>query len=60
MTTPKVKGNALTIMLPDGYNGHELKFYRKPIDEDELTVKLQCAEKNRSYQYKWAYKSELK
>jgi hypothetical protein len=39
--------------LPDGFNGHTIKCYSNPIEVDGNTVKLQCAEEEKEYMFKW-------
>lgn len=47
-----------TVVLPDGYNGHELHFYRDPIEEwADGTVKLRCVEF--PHLFKWARKKDI-
>lgn len=49
-----------TILLPDGYNGHMLRFYTDPIARDGNLVKLQCAELGREYLIRWARQEDIK
>ena len=44
-----------TIALPDGYNGHSLRFYVKPLEVDGHMLKLQCAEPGKEYLIRWVH-----
>jgi hypothetical protein len=48
-----------TIVLSDGYSGHTEIFHSDPIEEDEATVKLQCASPGKGHLFRWVLKSEL-
>jgi hypothetical protein len=48
-----------TITLPDGYNGHTVKCYVEPIEVDGNLVKLQVAEPDKKYMFRWARKNDL-
>lgn len=44
-----------TITIPDGYAGHTVTVYAKPIKRDGDLVKLRCAEPGKEWMIKWAY-----
>ena len=50
--------NNKTIALPDGYNGHKVKCYTKPLEIDGNLIKLQLAEKGKEYMFRWVRKNE--
>jgi len=50
----------MTVLLPDGYNGHKAKFYIKPLEVDGDLLKLQCAEHGKEYMFRWVHKTLLK
>lgn len=45
------------VALPDGFNGHTVKFYVEPIEIHGDTVKLRCAEPGKEYMSTWREKS---
>ena len=47
-----------TILLPDGYNGHKMRYFKKPIKIDGDLIQLQCAENGKEYLHKWTFKLE--
>ena len=40
------------ITLPDGYNGHTMRFYAKPIAIEVNLIRLQCAEVGKEWMSK--------
>jgi len=40
------------ITLPDGYNGHTMRFYAKPIAVEVNLIRLQCAEVGKEWMSK--------
>jgi len=40
------------ITLPDGYNGHTMRFYAKPIAIEGNLIRLQCAEVGKEWMSK--------
>ncbi|WP_176043057.1 hypothetical protein [Burkholderia stabilis] len=48
----KVPG-AKVVILPDGYNGHTIKFFADPVQVDGNRVKLRCAEPGKEYMIAW-------
>jgi len=40
---------AIIINVPDGYNGHTVKYFAKPIYISKTIVRLRCAEIGKSY-----------
>lgn len=48
---------AQVVTLPDGFNGHTLKFFVEPIEVLGDTVKLRCAEPGKGYLFTWREKS---
>lgn len=47
------------IELPNGYNGHTMKFYVEPIERDGDLVKLRCAEPGKQFLIRWAYADQV-
>ena len=50
---PKLKRQTVVVTLPDGYNGHTMKFYADPIEVMGDTVKLRCAEPGKNNMFTW-------
>lgn len=49
-----------TVELPDGYNGHTMRFYVTPLERmKDGTVKLQCAEPGQEHLFQWARVADL-
>jgi hypothetical protein len=48
-TLPKPK----VVILPDGYNGHTMKFFVDPVQVNGNVVKLRCAEPGKEYMTAW-------
>jgi hypothetical protein len=46
-----------TVLLPDGYNGHLLSFFTKPLETDGDLVKLQCADPGKQNLFAWKLRS---
>ncbi|HEP6430584.1 TPA: hypothetical protein VDB83_004907 [Burkholderia cenocepacia] len=47
------ESNAPIVTLPDGYNGHTMRFGADPIEINGETVKLRCAEPGKEYMIAW-------
>ncbi|MBK1902215.1 MULTISPECIES: hypothetical protein [Burkholderia] len=45
--------DAKVVILPDGYNGHTMKFFADPVQVDGNVVKLRCAEPGKEYMTAW-------
>ena len=45
-----------TIQLPDGYNGHTVTCFAKPIYEGKSIVWLRVAEPGKEYMKRWAHR----
>lgn len=45
-----------TIQLPDGYNGHTVTCFAKPIMEGKSIVWLQVAEPGKQYMRRWCHR----
>ena len=48
--------NTATIQLPDGYNGHTVTCFAKPIMEGKSIVWLQVAEPGKQYMRRWCHR----
>lgn len=49
------------IELPDGFNGHTMKFYRNPVEIwADGTMKLKCAEPGKEFIFCWARISDVR
>lgn len=48
-----------TIELPDGYNGHKIKFFAEPIVRESNLVKLRCAEPGLTHMIAWKHERDL-
>jgi len=48
----------MTIELPDGYNGHTIRFYSEPLEEHARCVKLQVSVIGKEYMTAWRDKIE--
>jgi hypothetical protein len=48
----------MTITLPDGYNGHTLRFAAEPIAVAGNSVKLHVAEPGKEYLIRWTHKDD--
>lgn len=51
--------NSRIIELPDGFNGHTVKFFSAPIEIEGDLVKLRCAEPGKGYLIAWKHKREV-
>lgn len=48
-----------TVTMPDGYNGHTVRLYTKPLETDGPLAKLACAAPGKEYMIRWARKSDI-
>lgn len=56
---PASKQQTTVVTLPDGYNGHTMKFYADPMEVMGDTVKLRCAEPGKEYMFTWRDKATV-
>ncbi|MCA7889079.1 hypothetical protein LGM58_38520 [Burkholderia contaminans] len=54
------KPDPRVVTLPDGYNGHTLRFYADPVVVDGETVKLRCAEPGKEHMTVWRSAAEVR
>ena len=47
------------VSLPDGYNGHTMRFFADPVEVNGEAVKLRCAEPGKEYMVAWRSRSAL-
>ncbi|MBN3760921.1 phage protein NinX family protein [Burkholderia sp. Ac-20365] len=56
----KLPDSRIVVTLPDGYNGHTMRFYADPIAVNGDTVKLGCAEPGKEYLIAWRSAAEVR